>query len=156
MKPICRRKFLADHRLEYDEDLKVGEDFALFAESLFNGAKVILIEEAYYIYSMPSGPSGRGPHSRTAYDVSKLPEVSRRLSLKYGDRIDATLKRAMDNYQKTMTLLHQSDVARTYRWSGQYGRYFAYLAARPDLTRRLVSRAAMKIGKRMNRRRPQA
>lgn len=153
-KPICRRKFLDDHKLEYNENLKVGEDFALLAESLFNGAKVILIEEAYYIYSMPSGPSGRGPHSRTTYNVSKLPEVSRRLSLKYGNRIDATLKRAMDNYQKTMTLLHQSDVARTYRWSGQYGRYFAYLAARPELTRRLVSRAAMKIGKRMNRRRP--
>jgi succinoglycan biosynthesis protein ExoO len=156
MKPICRRKFLADHKLEYNENLKVGEDFALLAESLFSGAKVILIEEAYYIYSMPSGPSGRGPHSRTTYNVSKLPEVSRRLGLKYGDRIDATLKRAMDNYQKTMTLLHQSDVARTYRWSGQYGRYFAYLAARPELTRRLVSRAAMKIGKRMNWRRPQA
>jgi succinoglycan biosynthesis protein ExoO len=154
MKPICSRKFLADHRLEYNENLKVGEDFALLAESLFNGAKVILIEEAYYIYSMPSGPSGRGPHSRTTYNVSKLPEVSRRLSLKYGDRIDATLKRAMDNYQKTMTLLHQSHVARTYRWSGQYGRYLAYLAARPELARRLVSRAAMKIGKRMNRRPP--
>lgn len=152
MKPICRRKFLADHRLEYNENLKVGEDFALLAESLFNGAKVILIEEAYYIYSMPSGPSGRGPHSRTTYNVSKLPEVSRRLSLKYGDRIDVTLKRAMDNYQKTMTLLHQSDVARTYRWSGQYGRYFAYLAGRPELTRRLVARAAIRIGKRINRR----
>jgi beta-1,6-glucosyltransferase len=152
MKPICRRKFLADHKLEYNESLKVGEDFTLLAESLFNGAKVILIEEAYYIYSMPSGPSGRSPDSRTVYDVSKLPKVSEQLSQKYGDRIDATLKRAMDDYWKTMTLLHQSDVARTYRWSGQYTRYLAYLAARPELTRRLFSRAAMKIGKRMGRR----
>jgi succinoglycan biosynthesis protein ExoO len=154
MKPICRRKFLADHKLEYNECLKVGEDFALLAESLFNGAKVILIKEAYYIYSMPSGPSGRAPHSQTAYDVSKLPKVSEQLSQKYADRIDATLKRAMDDYQKTMTLLHQSDVARAYRWSGQYTRYFAYLAARPELARRLFSRAAMKIGKRMGRRGP--
>ena len=154
MKPICRRKFLADHKLEYNESLKVGEDFALLAESLFNGAKVILIEEAYYIYSMPSGPSGRSPDSRTVYDVSKLPKVSDQLSQKYGDRIDATLKRAMDDYRKTMTLLHQSDVARTYRRSGRYAQYFAYLAARPELARRLFSRAAMKIGKRMNRGRP--
>jgi hypothetical protein len=60
----------------------------------------------------------------------------------------------MDNYQKTMTLLHQSDVARTYRRSGQYAQYFVYLAARPELARRLVSRAAMKIGKRMDKRSP--
>jgi succinoglycan biosynthesis protein ExoO len=149
MKPIFRRKFLADRKLEYNESLKVGEDFVLFAESLFNDAKVILIKEAYYIYSMPSGPSGRGPHSRTVYEVSKLPQESERLSQKYRDRVDATLRRAMDDYRKTKTLLHQSDVARTYRWSGQYAQYFAYLAARPELTRRLFSRAAMKIGKRL-------
>jgi succinoglycan biosynthesis protein ExoO len=149
MKPICRRKFLADHKLKYNESMKVGEDFVLFAESLFNGAKIILIGEAYYIYSMPHGPSGRSPHSRTVYDLSKLSNESELLSQKYGDRIDATLKRAMDDYRQTMTLLHQSDVARTYRRSGQYSQYFAYLAARPELARRLFSRAAMKIGKRL-------
>jgi succinoglycan biosynthesis protein ExoO len=76
MKPICRRKFFTDHKLEYNESMRVGEDFFLLAESLFNGAQVILIEEAYYIYSMPSGPSGRSPHSRSVQDVSKLPGQS--------------------------------------------------------------------------------
>ena len=152
MKPICRLKFLADHNINYKENLKVGEDFVLFAESLFNSAKVILIREAYYVYSMPSGPSGRSPDSRTVYDFSKLPKAIDSLREKYGDRIDPTLKRAMDDYQRTMSLLHQSDVARTYRWSGQYAKYVAYLAARPELTRRLISRAAMRFGKRMDRR----
>jgi succinoglycan biosynthesis protein ExoO len=154
MKPIYRRKFLADHQLEYNESAKVGEDFLLLTESLFNGAKVILIQESYYIYSVPSGPSGRSPHSRSFQDVSKLPGQSDLLSQKYGDRIDATLKRAMDDFKKTFVLLHQSDVARNYRWSGQYRQYFAYLAARPELSRRLFVRAAMKIGKRMNKRSP--
>ena len=154
MKPICRRNFLADHKLEYNESMKVGEDFFLLAESLFNGAKVILIEEAYYIYSMPSGPSGRSPHSRSVQDVSKLPGQTDLLNQKYGDRIDATLKRAMDDFRKTFTLLHQSNVARAYRRSGQYARYFAYLVGKPELTRRLLSRAAMKVGKRMDRRSP--
>jgi succinoglycan biosynthesis protein ExoO len=149
MKPIWRRKFLADHKLEYNESMKIGEDFFLLAESLFNGAKVILIKEAYYIYSVPSGPSGRSPHSRSLQDVSKLPSQTDLLSQRYGDRIDATLKRAMDDFRKTFILLDQSNVARTYRWSGQYAKYLAYLAARPELLRRLVSRAAMKMGKRM-------
>jgi succinoglycan biosynthesis protein ExoO len=152
MKPVLRRNFLADHKLKYNESMKIGEDFFLLAESLFNGAKVILIKEAYYIYSVPSGPSGRSPHSRSLQDVSKLPGQTDLLSQRYEDRIDATLKRAMDDFRKTFILLDQSNVARTYRWSGQYAKYLAYLAARPDLLRRLVSRAAMKMGKRMERR----
>jgi succinoglycan biosynthesis protein ExoO len=149
MKPIFRRTFLTDHKLKYNENMKVGEDFLFLAESLFNGAKVILIKEAYYIYSMPSGPSGRSPHSRTVYDLSKLSRESAALRQKYEDRIDPPLKRAMNNYEKTMTLLHQSDVARNYRRSGQYAQYFAYLAAKPELAGRLISRAAVKFGKRM-------
>lgn len=156
MKPIFRRKFLAEHKLEYNEGMKVGEDFTFYVESLFNGAKLILINEAYYIYSMPSSPSGRSPHSRSIQDISKLSGLSDLMTQKYGDRIDPTLKRAMDDFRKTFTLLHQSNVARTYRSSGQYARYFAYLAARPELVRRLASRAAMKIGKRMEGRSPTA
>jgi succinoglycan biosynthesis protein ExoO len=149
MKPICLRKFLVDRKLEYNESVRVGEDFLFLVEGLFNGAKIILIEEAYYVYSMPSGPSGRSPHCRTVYDVSKLPYLSETLSQKYGDRVDPELKRAMGDYGKTMTLLHQSDVARTYRRSGRYLQYFAYLAAKPELTRRLFSRTAIKIGTRL-------
>ena len=156
MKPIWRRQFLADHKLEYNESMRIGEEFFFLAEILFIGAKFILIEEAYYIYSMPSGPSGRSPHSRSVQDVSKLPAQSDLLSRRYADRIDPTLKRAIGDFRKTFTLLHQSDVARTYRWSGQYAQYCVYLAARPELTRRLVFRAAMKIGKRMQRRSPTA
>jgi succinoglycan biosynthesis protein ExoO len=148
MKPVFRRTFLAKHKLEYNESMKVGEDFTFYVESLFNGAKIILLNEAFYIYSMPSSPSGRSPNSRSVQDVSKLPGISDLMSQKYGDRIDPKLRRAMDDFRKTFTLLHQSNVARTYRWSGQYAKYLAYLAARPELLRRLVSRAAMKkIGK---------
>jgi succinoglycan biosynthesis protein ExoO len=156
MKPIFRRTFLTEHNLEYNETMKIGEDFAFYVENLFNGAKFILINEAYYIYSMPSSPSGRSPHSRSVHDVSNLSGLSDLMSQKYGDRIDARLQRAMDDFRKTMTLLHQSNVARTYRWSGQYAQYVAYLAARPELARRLFFRAAMKIGKRMEWRSPAA
>ena len=103
MQPICRRKFLADHKLEYNESMKIGEDFVLYVESLFNGAKIILIDEAYYMYSTPNAPSGRSPHSRSVQNVSKLPGVSDLMRQKYPDRIDPELQRAMDNFRKTMT-----------------------------------------------------
>jgi succinoglycan biosynthesis protein ExoO len=150
MKPIMRRKFLADHKLEYDESINFSEDLVLYVESLFNGAKIIMINEAYYIYSVPNAPSGRSPHSRSLKDYRKIQSVGDMLSQKYEDRIDPTLKRAIDAFRKTMTLLLQSNTARTYKRSGQYAKYLAYLAARPELTRRLVSRAATSIGTRMN------
>jgi succinoglycan biosynthesis protein ExoO len=149
MKPIFRRNFISEHKLEYNESMKIGEDFVFYVESLFNGAKLILIDEAYYIYSMPSSPSGRSPYSRSVQDVSKLSGLSALMSQKYRDRIDARLHRVIGDFGKTMTLLHQSNVARSYRSSGQYAQYIAYLAVRPELTRRLFSRAAMKISKRM-------
>jgi succinoglycan biosynthesis protein ExoO len=147
MKPICRRAFLVDHKLEYDENLDFAEDLALYAESLFNGAKIIMIHEAYYIYSVPFG---RSPHSRTVLDFRKLQRIPDLISNRYGDRIDADLRRSIDNFRKTMSLLLESNVALTYRRSGQYARYFAYLAARPELTWRLVARAATSIGKRLH------
>jgi succinoglycan biosynthesis protein ExoO len=152
MKPILRRKFLADHKLGYDESINFSEDLVLYVESLFNGAKIIMINEAFYIYSVPNGPSGRSPYSRSLKDYRKIKRVGDMLSQKYVDRIDPTLKRAIDAFQKTMTLLIESNTARTYRRSGQYTKYFAYLAARPELTRRLVSRFARSTRKRMNRR----
>jgi succinoglycan biosynthesis protein ExoO len=152
MKPIFNRKFINDHKLEYDESMNFGEDFVFYVEGLFNRAKIILIDEAYYIYSIPNGPSGSSPHSRTVKDFRKIQSISDMMSQKYEDRIDAPLKAAMGSIRETMTLLVQSNVARSYRQSGQYAKYLAYLAARPRLTRRLVSRSATNIGKRMDRR----
>jgi succinoglycan biosynthesis protein ExoO len=148
MKPICRRAFLVEHKLEYDESLDFAEDLVLYVESLLNGAKIILIDSPYYIYSVPFG---RSPHSRTFKDLRKLQRIPDLISNKYGDRIDAKVRRAMNNFRKTMVLLLESDVARAYKRSGQYTRYFTYLAARPELTWRLVSRAATtSIGKRLH------
>jgi succinoglycan biosynthesis protein ExoO len=141
MKPICRRAFLVDHKLEYDETLDLAEDFVLYVDSLFKGAKIILIDEAYYLYSVPVG---RSPDSRTLLDFDKLKRIPDLISFKYGDRIDADLQRSIDNYRKTMGLILESNAARSYKRSGQYARYIAYLAARPELTWRLVSRAAAK------------
>jgi succinoglycan biosynthesis protein ExoO len=156
MKPIVRRKFLADHKLEYDERINFAEDMLFYAESLFNGAKIIMINEAYYIYSVPGSPSGHSPHSRSVMDYRKMQRVGDILSQKYEKHIDPTHKRAIDAFQKTLTLIIQSNAARTYKMSGQYGKYLAYLVARPVLTGRLVSRAARSIGKRNNssKRRP--
>jgi succinoglycan biosynthesis protein ExoO len=141
LKPIMKRQFLFDHRIGYNERMKIGEDFALYAEMLLTGAKAILIKDAHYIYSAPNAPSGRSPHSRSRYTFAGLSEMSRDLELRYSDRIDPQLRSAMRAYRQTMTRLHESDIARDHKRKGHYARYIGYLAARPGLVTRLAARA---------------
>ena len=144
MKPVYRREFIIKSNIQYNQGMR-GEDFNFYVESLFNGAKVILINEAYYIYSMPHSPSGRSPHSRSVYRFGGLSEQSKMLEQKYQYKMDPTTKRAMRKYIKTMTLLHQADVARDYKRNGQPLKYITYIALKPELVGRLVARAAPKI-----------
>jgi succinoglycan biosynthesis protein ExoO len=145
MKPIYRRNFIIKINIQYNEAMRVGEDFYFYVESLFNGAKIILINEAYYLYSMPHSPSGRSPHSRSVYRFGALSEQSEMLEQKYRHSIDSATMRAMRKYIKTMRLLHQADVARDYKQSGQPLKYITYIALKPELLGRLVARAAPKI-----------
>jgi succinoglycan biosynthesis protein ExoO len=145
MKPIYRREFIINNGIQYNQALRVGEDFNFYVESLFNGAKVILIKDGYYIYSMPHSPSGRSPHSRSVYRFGGLSDQSKMLEQKYKSKIDAATRRAMQKYIKTMTLLHQADVARDYRRNGERFKYMAYIALKPELVGRLFARAAPKI-----------
>jgi succinoglycan biosynthesis protein ExoO len=151
MKPIFRREFIINSGVQYNQAVRIGEDFNFYVESLFNGAKFILIDEAYYIYSMPHSPSGRSPHSRSVYRFGGLSEHSKMLEQKYRYKIDSATRRAMQKYIKTMTLLHQADVARDYRRNGQRLRYITYIALRPELVGRLVARAAPKIATKLLR-----
>ena len=49
-KPLIRKDFLIKNNLNYDEDLKVGEDFALYLRCLLNQARFIFVPQAYYFY----------------------------------------------------------------------------------------------------------
>ncbi|MGF1591492.1 MAG: glycosyltransferase family 2 protein [Pleurocapsa sp.] len=49
-KPIIRREFLLKNNIRYDEKINVGEDFALYLESLRQKARFYLISQSYYYY----------------------------------------------------------------------------------------------------------
>lgn len=53
--PIIKRDFLINNSIEYDERLKINEDFWLYLECLLFGAKFILIPEPYYFYRSRPG-----------------------------------------------------------------------------------------------------
>lgn len=76
LKPIIRRSFLDSHQLRYDEQLRLGEDFALYTRALAAGAVFRVIPARTYASVVRSG-SISGHHTKT--DLERLRESSRSL-----------------------------------------------------------------------------
>jgi succinoglycan biosynthesis protein ExoU len=76
LKPIMRRSFLDAHQLRYDEQLRLGEDFALYARALSAGAVFRVVPKRTYAAVVRSG-SISGLHSKAA--LERLRESSRSL-----------------------------------------------------------------------------
>jgi succinoglycan biosynthesis protein ExoO len=148
LKAVFRRSFLTQHGLRYDENMRMGEDFVFFAEILFNGAQAILVAEPYYVYSMPTPPSGKSAHSRTQYNFLSLLEKSDALSRRYADRIDPGLAAAIARRRTVIQMIHEANVARQHRRSRQYVRYAWYVATKPRLMQSLFFRGIHNVAQR--------
>lgn len=59
LKPLIERDFLEKHNLRYHEDMRLGEDFALYAEALLAGARFSIVGPAgYFAVVRPESLSG--------------------------------------------------------------------------------------------------
>lgn len=77
MKPLMRRAFLDSHGMRYDEALRLGEDYVLYAEALLRGARYRLTDGFGYVAVWrQSSLSGR--HS--AADLCALAAADGRLA----------------------------------------------------------------------------
>jgi succinoglycan biosynthesis protein ExoU len=63
LKPLIRRAFIDRHRLRYDETLRLGEDYALYARALALGARFLVVPATGYV-SVVRSDSLSARHSR--------------------------------------------------------------------------------------------
>lgn len=54
-KPLFKRKFLLQHGIEYDEDIRMGQDYWLDMKCLIKGARFFLEPKPYYFYRSRPG-----------------------------------------------------------------------------------------------------
>ena len=81
LKPLIRRAFLSEHQLAYDESLRLGEDFVLYAQALARGARFRLVPAAGYVaVERPASISG----SHGVAELAALAKASRRLLREQG------------------------------------------------------------------------
>lgn len=111
-KPVMRRAFIEKHGLRYDEALRLGEDYALYARMLALGGVFLRIRRCGYV-AVERADSLSGRHATAdlaallafdrafAQSATLLPEVraalarhSRQLAIKLGHRSFLDTKRA--------------------------------------------------------------
>jgi succinoglycan biosynthesis protein ExoO len=91
LKPMIKRSFLDDFGLRYDTDLRMAEDFDLYARCFAAGAKAYYLSEPLYRYR-------RGHVSATGGGVKNLNLVANamdRLDQTIGDSVTPDLRRAI-------------------------------------------------------------
>lgn len=59
MKPLFNRAFIERHRLRYNEALRIGEDYFLFAAALAKGGRCVVDPQAGYRYNIRAGSISR-------------------------------------------------------------------------------------------------
>jgi succinoglycan biosynthesis protein ExoU len=77
LKPLMRRAFLDRHGLRYTDDLRLGEDYALYAQALALGARFVVLPACGYVAVMRRD-SLSGRHSRG--DLERLRDFDARLA----------------------------------------------------------------------------
>lgn len=77
IKPLMDRRFLARHGLSYNPDMRLGEDYDLYARALACGARLRLVPpQGYVAVTRPDSLSGR----HTIKDLRDLRDCSRTLA----------------------------------------------------------------------------
>lgn len=104
-KPLMRREFLLKHNIEYDESIKVGEDFVLYLECLQSKGSFLLVPRPYYYRTREVSLSTRKPTEYLAQSCEITQRfIDREKALK---KIDLQLLKAMyqnmDIFQKRLT-----------------------------------------------------
>ena len=83
LKPLMRRAFLQEHHLAYDESLRLGEDYVLYAQALARGARFRLIPASGYVaveragsISGSHGVEELAPYARASQKLTEEPGLS--------------------------------------------------------------------------------
>jgi succinoglycan biosynthesis protein ExoU len=77
LKPLMRREFLDRYGLRYADELRLGEDYALYAQALALGARFVVLPACGYV-AVVRANSLSGRHSR--HDLERLRDFDARLA----------------------------------------------------------------------------
>jgi len=122
LKPMIRASLLSEYKLRYREDLRLAEDFYLYAELFARGVVGHLIPDALYIYTLPFGAltGVKSSATRTNFVPETRVRIADDLIAAYADQLDGASRASLHRYRSWMKCLA---TAYRIREAGQQGRY---------------------------------
>jgi succinoglycan biosynthesis protein ExoU len=97
LKPIIRRSFLDRHRLRYDQRLRLGEDYALYARALALRARFLVVPQCGYV-SVKRRDSLSARHGKQ--DLERLRDADLELARMTG--LTARERRALERHYRSV------------------------------------------------------
>jgi succinoglycan biosynthesis protein ExoU len=146
LKPLIRRSFLERHRLRYDERLRLGEDYALYARALAAGARFLLVPAEGYV-SVMRNDSISSCHSRE--DLERLRDSDTDLIAQ--NSLTAGERRALKSRYQSVDCRVQWLVAIEAVKSREFARFMATFGRSPKVSLFLVERLLEELFKRARR-----
>lgn len=149
LKPIIRKAFLDRHHLQYNEDIRYGEDLLFLAEMLLSGARAVLIPDPLYIYTTRiGGRSGRrSPHSRSDPRFDLFADGVDALRSRRPEGVSREIDRAMRRMVRRFRLEHHANLARASRRDRGMLAYALHAAQRPAILVEAVARRVLRCGR---------
>jgi len=146
--PLIRRAFLDEHKLRYDADIWLAEDFVLYMRCLLAGARMMLLPDAYYQYTLSVDSISRADANLTRNHEHLEIGNARVLALarNQGDRATiAQLKRRGRNIAFLRAYYGYKHAARCRQWPKALAQLIRMPAAPVELTRLLTLYAARRV-----------
>ena len=151
VKPLIRRAFLERHNLRYDTDIWCAEDFVFYMRCLLAGARIMLLPDAYYQYTL-SGDSISQANANLARNCKYLEIGNARiltLARNRKDRATTTqLQRRKRNIAFLRTYYSYRQAMQRRRWSEAFAHLLKMPVAPVELTRLLKLCLARRIWRR--------
>lgn len=146
LKPLMRRSFLDHHGLRYDESLRLGEDYVLYARALALRARFVVTPATGYV-SVVRPDSISGKHSLG--DLERLRDAD--LGLRSIVRLTARERRAIDRHYRSVDARAQwvavIEAVKARSVSSFVAPFFRSLTVTSFLIRNLIKQASLRSGR---------
>jgi succinoglycan biosynthesis protein ExoU len=129
LKPLIRRDFLENRRIRYRTQLRLGEDYALYAEMLAHGARARLVPACGYVAVVSSdGLSSR----HTTSDLKALADIDLELINLPG--LGSADRDAFDRHRRAVLRKYYHRAMLDAKHDGRLREAWRLLTKKPDVT----------------------
>ncbi|WP_445634312.1 glycosyltransferase [Nostoc sp. DSM 114161] len=145
-KPLFKREFLLQHGIEYDEDIRMGQDYWLDMKCLIKGARFFLEPKPYYFYrSRPGSLVHQSRLPRLNQSCKATNSFMQQEAVKKNTALMRALSRNLAIYKKNLAYFQVVEPLKQGKWLTA----LTQMVKNPDFFSHFISRLNNIIGRRI-------